>query len=178
MTLDPAEQELLDAGAELVVLTEGDAQIIWTRQRVHDLLDELDITSGALREAMLNDPERARAVLQHAKGSVGIRNPASFAIANWRAGFDPRGRSERSEERELDEQAPTLSAIELAWHLEERGSAVAPFVLAMMLAAIARNGGFRPVLEAGFRLRERYDDDGELVERELVTDEQLRLSSA
>ena len=151
-------EELLDASEEA-----------WDRERLFSLLDELGIESGRIRASMLEDADRAIAVLEHAKGSSGIRNPASFAIANWRAGFDPRARRSIQAPRvELEEAAPALSAIELAWHLEERGSQAAIFVLTLMSSAIGRTGGFRPVLEAGFHVRERYDENGELVERDIA----------
>lgn len=138
-----------------------EAERLWTKQRVLDLLDELAIAGATLREEMLRDPERARAVLTHAKGSAGIRNVAAFAVANWRAGFDPRDRVV-VDEPELTEAAPTLSALELAWHLEGEGSFVAAPVLAMMRVAIARTGGCRRLLDDGFYVRETRVDDEQL----------------
>jgi hypothetical protein len=126
------ELELREAfDAELV----GDAAL-------DELLDELGIL-GAVRSQMLADPARARAVLVHAKSSSGIRNRAAFAIANWRARFDPRGREPGAQLR-LVEEAPTLDALELAWSLD---SPIAREVVRMMTAAIERTGGARALLE-------------------------------
>lgn len=137
------------------------------KARALDLLDELGIY-GRLREEMLRDPERAIAVLEYAVGEPGIQNPASFAISSWRRGDDPRKRSASARAREElpQEQPPTLSALEYAWSRE--GSAVGGALLKMMSHSIERAGGMVKVLEAGWLWRERYDEDGELLSRDLL----------
>lgn len=114
------------------------------------LLDELGVTSPAIRGEMLRNVDRARAVLIHARDSFGIRNRAAFAIATWRVKADPRPTSYGAELAELEEQAPTLEALEHVWSLE--ASPWRESLLAMMAVAIERNGGARALLEgAGMR---------------------------
>lgn len=119
-----------------------EAELAWRKARALELMDELGILPGPIRDEMTADPARAVAVLQRAKGSPGIRNPAALAISNWRRGADPRPRAPRSDE--LVEEAPLLETIEHAWSLE---TAISNQILRMMSAAIGRTGGFRPVLE-------------------------------
>lgn len=147
---------------------ELDPERAWTKARALDLMDELGILSGRIRDAMLEDVERAVAVLQHAKSAPHVRNPASLAIANWRRGADPRPRARSRTfelEREVTEQPPTLSALEFAWSRDR--SPIGGALIAMMGYAIARSGGASAMLAAGWWTRERYDVDGELVERAL-----------
>jgi hypothetical protein len=140
---DDVERELVEAfDADLVDEPEelqSDADVV-------ELLDELGIV-GAIRGQMLADADRARAVLRHAKASDGIRNRAAFAIANWRARFDPRGRGLAGVDgpAELVEEPPTLDALEYAWSLDD--SPIAQAVVRMMTVSIERNGGARALLE-------------------------------
>jgi hypothetical protein len=129
---------------ELVELFDADLvdEELTAEAAVVELMDELGIL-GSIRSQMLGDLGRARAVLVHAKSSSGIRNRAAFAIANWRARFDPRGRAEGAQLR-LVEEAPTLDALELAWSLD---SPIAREVVRMMTVAIERTGGARALLE-------------------------------
>ena len=137
------------------------------KARVLDLVDELAILSDRLRAEMLADPERAIAVLEYALDEPNVKNPASFAIASWRTGADPRRRSSSSSAREElpTEEPPTLSALEYAWSRER--SPIGETLLRMMAFSIERNGGATAMLTAGWFWRERFDVDGELVERAL-----------
>ena len=139
-------EELADELYDVAGL-EGERLI--AKARTCELMDELAI-AGNVRDAMLGEPERARAVLEHAIASSGIRNPAAFAIVNFRKGFDPRARVVVAARAELVEEAPTLAALELAWQLEDEGSIVAPYVLRLMRSAIERTGGARRLLEDAF----------------------------
>jgi hypothetical protein len=135
-------------------------ELLAARARVNELVDELAIDSMRLRDEMLDNPGRAIAVLEHARRARGIRNPASFAIARWRAGADPRIRARQPASlashlaSHLDEMeatgAPTLEALEFAWHLEDESSPVAEPMLRLLACAIERNGGMRAVLERSF----------------------------
>lgn len=157
MNEDELELELLEAfpGAEVVDELAIDAERLVARERTLELLDELDVGSTVVRAQMLADPERAVLVLESTLRATNLRNPAAFAVQRWRSGFDPRRARQAPVERvELEEGAPTLSAIEYAWSLEP----VSRPILAMMSSAIGRTGGFRPVLVAGFDVRESFDD--------------------
>lgn len=119
---------------------------------VFELTRELDI-GGMPRLEMIADPERAAAVLRHALKAPRIRNRAGFAIANWRAGFDPRPSARPELELELEEGGPPpLWAIEHAWAI---GTPLAEECLRAMAIAIGRAGGFASIDRAT-----RYDLDG------------------
>lgn len=132
------------------------------KARALELLEELDISSGILRGEMLAEPERAIAVLEYAIAQPGIRNAASFAIAQWRRGDDPRRSRRTLEAEELVEEPPTLSALEFAW--SRQASPIGATLIAMMGYSIERNGGASAMLAAGWWSRELYDEDGDLVE--------------
>lgn len=115
-----------------------------------------------IQQEMLEDPDRAAAVLGHALRAPGIKNRAGFATANWNGGFDPRS-SPRPVQKLLGEPGPpTLSALEYQW--SKGPSALGELLLGTMAIAIAQAGGFKE-LQKTFREIEHYDDNGELLER-------------
>ena len=121
---------------------------------------ELDIT-GAIQLEMLDDPDRAAAVLAHAMLPRKIRNRAAFATANWKSGFDPRTSPKPVQELlEGEPGPPTLSALEYLW---SKPPAVGEMLLPLVAIAVTRAGGFK-ALQASFYRRERYDENGELVD--------------
>jgi hypothetical protein len=117
--------------------------------RAYELTQELDI-SGLIRLEMLAEPELAVAVLEHALASPRIRNRAGFAVANWKAGFDPRPSSPSEEEPELELGPPTLEALEHAWSLEPSPPVSA--LLAAIAAALTHFGGFAPLQRELYRV--------------------------
>jgi hypothetical protein len=124
------------------------------REEAFELASELGI-SGDLRLQMLAEPERAVAVLRHARSAPGVRNPAALAVVNWRNGFDPRRPPVVEKAIELPPPAPpSLSALEYAWSLDR--SEWAGLLLRSMSAAIALAGGFEN-LQRTFRDRERFE---------------------
>jgi hypothetical protein len=147
VTPEERERELIEAfDADLI----DEPEELQADELVVELMDELGIV-GTIRAQMLADAGRARAVLAHAKASNGVRNPAAFAIANWRARFDPRGRViVGAPPRELVEEPPTLAALEYVWSLP--ATPVTAAIERMMTVAIERNGGARALL-AGAGLR-------------------------
>lgn len=120
----------------------------------HGLMDELGIY-GRMREEMLDDLERAIAVLSTARDASGARNRAALAIANFRRGADPRPATPAREE--LVEEAPSLSALEYAW-AHQWTSPIGETLIRMMGYAIERNGGASAMLAAGWWTREAFDD--------------------
>lgn len=115
----------------------SDADVV----EVFELTKALDI-GGTMRLEMLAEPERAAAVLRHAAKAPRIRNRAGFAVANWRAGFDPRPANvpELVEDELADAGPPDLATIEHAWSLQP--SPVADAMLRAMAACLSRYGGF------------------------------------
>ena len=136
-------------------------ETVLVRMDVYRLMDELQIT-GQIRDSMLMDPDRAKAVLEHARAAHSIRNPAAYANSLWRQGYDPRDRYVPPEELDDEGGPPSLSALEFAW--SRPPSLVGEALMDLMAVAVARHGGFH-AMQASFRQRDRYDADGELVER-------------
>jgi len=128
----------------------------------------IGLAGSPVRELEL-DPERALAIIEYAERQHALKSIAGFAIARYRAGFDPRSSSNvkssatsTPREPEPVEQPPTLSAIEYAWSRER--SPMIESVLGMMGVAIGRSAdGFEGVLRRGWFERERYDADGDRV---------------
>jgi hypothetical protein len=126
--------------------------------------------SGSTQRELEADPARALAIIEYAERQQALKSIAGFAVARFRAGYDPRSSpsssssksSVREREPEPVEAPPTLSAIEYAWSLDRSPSLES--VLRMMGVAIGRSpDGFEGVLRRGWFERERYDDEGSRV---------------
>ena len=127
--------------------------------------------SGSTQRELEADPARALAIIEYAERQQALKSIAGFAVARFRAGYDPRSspssssrKSSAMREREPEpvESPPTLSAIEYAWSRER--SPMIESVLGMMGVAIGRSAdGFEGVLRRGWFERERYDGEGDRV---------------
>ncbi len=118
------------------------------RARLHGELDELAIT-GPVRDEMTDDPEAALRLVDRARRARGIRNPAAFLIAQWRARRAPPAPPPRPAEPEIVEGPPDLDTLEHAWSLSPP---VASLVLKLLGAAIEKHGGYQQ-LRADFERR-------------------------
>ena len=117
-------------------------------KRLGELADELGIVGG-VRSEMLAEPARAVPVLEHAKGAVGVRNPAAFAISLWRRQDRdvalPDGLTVRFQREPEPDEPPALDALEQAWALDH--SALRTGMLKLLAAGLARHGGLGPLRE-------------------------------
>jgi hypothetical protein len=124
---------------------------------LEELIRELGITGTPVFE-MWADPERAVAVLRHAKKGTGLRNRAAFAVANWQTGFDPRPstRPEPPAEQEHSEP-PSLSGLEYMWSVPQ--TKAIEYLLEAAGEVIALAGGFNAAIRPTFDEIEHFDFD-------------------
>ena len=116
-------------------------------ERALELLDDFGII-GRIREEMLAEPERALAILERARTGPGIRNPAAYSIARWRA---PRA-APPAPEPELAIDPPDLDALEYVW--SRPPTVVGELIVKLLAVALERHGGFEALRESFDRHRD------------------------
>ena len=105
---------------------------------MHELLDELEIV-GAVRDEMTSQPLRALLIIESALRAQGVRNPAAFIIARWRAARERRPAAP-APELELERVPPDLDALEYVW--SRPPSVVGGLILKLLSVAIEKHGGY------------------------------------
>jgi hypothetical protein len=133
--------------------------------RVHAALDELGVVSLDVRASMVDEPELALRLCEHAAAQRGLRDRAAYVVARWRRRHDPGAiptpQLAQPDDPEREPGPPSLSSLEYLWSLDD--GEVSTAALERLLAlAIARHGGCHALLERSFGWREHFDVDGVL----------------